>query len=308
MKLHILILTLIVSSQILGQDLTYFKTIGNKNLHYLEFNNNDVKVYKMGLYYDKVGSGSAILLIDTLMPIGDSEFRGKQFILIRNSTHYTLVADNGKEYKAEPEHDLNKVNSELNNAYCLKSYFDISEKLNREFPLNHYTFRNGYYAWKKQPNKTMSHYEFIEQTDKEIERIYDSISIEQNALIRTTNFIIENVGQINYSILKDSISTLPIDYRPQSGYFDKSVYQMTKTNPEYFYKLLLDFPEDKKYIYSAVDRDKELVKELKQVQGYDVLKKEFLKDYNYGKTMAYKTTGAYVIIVGLIVWLIIIQP
>jgi hypothetical protein len=308
MKLYITILALFVTLQLFGQNITFFKTTGKKNLHYLEFSNDNVKVYKMGSYFDKAGSGSAIILIDTLMMTGENEFKGEQFTLKKNNTHYTLVTENGKEYETEPENDLNRVNSELNNAYYLKSYFDLSDKLNREFPLNHYTFRNGYYAWQKQPNKTISHNKFIVQTDKEIAKIYDSIYIEQAALIRTTNFITEKVGQVNYSILKDSISKLPIDYRPQSGYFDNSVYKMVKSNPEYFYKLLQDFPKSKTFIYSAVDHDKELVKELKRVDGYDNLKKEFIKDYKYGKTMSYRIIGTYVIIAGLLTWLIIAQP
>lgn len=196
----------------------------------------------------------------------------------------------------------------MNNAYCLKSYFDLSDKLNKEFPLYHYTFRNGYYAWEKQTQKSINQTAFIQQTDKEIAIIYDSISKKQNAFTTTTNFITDNVKQANYTTLKDSISTLPIDWRQQNGYFDKSVYQMTKANPEYFYKLLQDFPSSKKFIYFAIDQDKELVKQLKQVQGYDDLKKEFLKDYKYGKTMPYRIIGTYAIIAGLLTWLIIAQP
>jgi hypothetical protein len=83
---------------------------------------------------------------------------------------------------------------------------------------------------------------------------------------------------------------------------------MAKSNPEYFYKLLQDFPTAKTFIYSAVDRDKELVQQLKQVQGYEDLKNEFFKDYNYGKSMTYRTLGTYVIFAGLLTWLIVAQP
>ncbi len=308
MKLSITILTLFASFQISGQNVTYLKTTGKKNLHYLEFNMDNVKVYKMGSYFDKAGSGSAIILIDTLILTKENEFKGKQYSLFKNETHFTLLTDNGKKYETERENDLNKVNSELNNAYCLKSYFDMSNKLNKEFPLYHYTFRYGYYAWEKQPNKTISHDKFIIQTNQEMVIIYDSISRKQTSLTKTTNFITTNVRQANYSILKDSMSTLPIDYRPQSGYFDKSVYQMVKANPEYFYKLLQDFPTCKEFIYFAVDQDKGLIKQLKQVQGYDDLKKEFFKEYKYGKTMNYRIIGTYAIIAGLLTWLIIAKP
>lgn len=307
MKLSITILTLFISFQIFGQNSTFLKTTDKKNLNYIELCNDNVKVYKMGRYFDKAGTGPAILKTDTLVFTKQNEFKGKSYTLLKNETIYTLISDNGKKYQTEPESEL-KVNTELNNAYCLKSYFDLSDKLNKEFPLHHYTFRNGYYAWEKQPDKSINHDKFIAQTEKEMGIIYDSISKKQNAFTNTTNFITANAGQANYSILKDSISTLPIDYRPQSGYFDKSVYQMTKANPEYFYKLLQDFPSGKKFIYFAVDQDKELVKQLKQVQGYDDLKKEFLKDYKFGKTMPYRIIGTYAIIAGLLTWLIIAQP
>lgn len=307
MKLSIIIITLLASFQIFGQDITFFKTTG-KNLHYLELSNANVIVYKMGSYFDKAGSGSAIILTDTLILTKENEFKGKLYTLIKNETHCTLLSEKGKKYETELENDINKVNTELNNAYCLKSYFDLSDKLNNEFPLYHYTFRNGYYAWQKQPNKTITHNKFIEQTDKEIINIYDSISRIQTALTKTTNFITDNAGQASYSILKDSISTLPIDYRPQCGYFDKSVYQVAKSNPAYFYILLQDFPTSKTFIYFAVDHDKELVEKLKQVQGYDDLKKEFFKEYKHGKAMPYKIIGTYAIFTGLIIWLIIAQP
>jgi hypothetical protein len=44
------------------------------------------------------------------------------------------------------------------------------------------------------------------------------------------------------------------------------------------------------------------------VQGYDDLKKEFFKDYKYGKTMPYRIFGTYAIFAGLLTWLIIAQP
>jgi hypothetical protein len=287
-----------------GQNITFLKTTDKKNLHYLEFSNDNVKVYKMGGYFDKAGTGSAVLQTDTLVLKKENEFKGKLYTLLKKETYYTLISDNGKKHQTESENEL-KVNTELNNAYCLKSYIDLSRKLNDEFPLHHYTFRSGYYAWEKQPNKSINHNEFIQQTDKEIVIIYDSISKKQNALTKTTKFITDNVEQSSYSILKDSINKLPIDYKPQSGYFDKSVYQMAKSNPEYFYKLLEDFPAGKTFIYFAVDHDKELVKQLKRVQGYNNLKKEFLKDYRYGKSMNFRAIGMYAVAISLIAIIIV---
>jgi hypothetical protein len=302
-------MTILFSHSIFAQKITFLKTTGRKKLHYLEFISDKVIVYKMGRYYDNGGSGSAIRLTDTLTFTSQNEYKGNHYSLIYKDNLYTLIFNNGTiKYETEPIEDINKVNSELNNAYCLKCHFDLSYKLNKEFPLYHYTFRNGFSAWAKQPNKTISHKEFIEKKDQEIAIIFDSISRKQIEFAKTTNFIIDKVNQVNYSILKDSISTLPVDFKPKSGYFDKSVYHMTKANAEYFYKLLQDFPKSKKFIYYAVEQDKELVKQLKQIQGYDDLKKEFLKDYNSNKIELYRTIGIYAIITGLLTWLIITQP
>ena len=87
MKSSITIITLLVSFQIFGQDSIFLKTIGKKNLHYLEFSNDNVKVYKMGKYYDKVDQGSAIIMTDTLINTIENSFKGKQYALYSNETH-----------------------------------------------------------------------------------------------------------------------------------------------------------------------------------------------------------------------------
>lgn len=307
MKLPITVLTLFVSFQTIGQTCSFLKTTGKNNLQYIELCSNNVKVYKMGRYFDKVGTGPAILNIDTLVFTKSNEFKGRIYTLLKSDTIYTLISNNGKKYQTEPQSEL-QVNTALNNAYCLKSYFDLSDKINKKFPLYHYTFRNGYYAWESDPDKSIHHDKFVEQKDKEIRLIYDSISKNQIAFTKTTQFVTAHAEKVDYSILKDSMSTLPIDYRPESGYFDQCVYQMVKADPAYFYELLQDFPTSKKFIYLAVQQDKELVKQLKQVQGYDDLKKEFLKEYRFDKTMKYRIFGVYAITAGLLTWLIMAQP
>lgn len=308
MRKSIIILSFFLTNQIFGQTSVFYKTVRKKNFHYIEFKTDKVLVYKMGWYIDKAGSGPAITLTDTLFKNEQLNYQGKIYSLKQVENKFTLQSDKLKPLQVEQETNFEKVNTELNNAYCLKSYFDLSDKLNNEFPLNHYTFRNGYYAWRDRTDKSVNHTKFIEQTDKTIKQIYDSTSLKQTTYIRTTNFILNNLAQVSYSTLIDSIKTLPIDWKPQSGYFDKVVYQMTKSKPEYFYKLLQDFPSSKTLIYYAINHDKDIVKQLKQVQGYDNLKKEFFKDYKFGKTMGIKTIATYAVFGGLLTWLIIAQP
>ena len=68
-----------------------------------------------------------------------------------------------------------------------------------------------------------------------------------------------------------------------------------------------DFPSDKTIIYFAVDEDKELIKQLKQVQGFDKLKKEFSKEYKNNKTMGFKVISGYALLGILLTWLIVSQ-
>jgi hypothetical protein len=305
MKILITITFILSTFQLFGQNSIFYKTIGKKNVHYIELDGEKAIVYKMGWYMDKEGPAPALILTDTLFKISSQEFKGKNYSLLSNNENLTLQDNKKKNLQIEQENNTVKVIIDLNNAYCLKSYFDLSRRINKEYPLYHYTFRNGYDAWTNQTNKNINHNQFIKLTDNTIKFLYDSISTKQNNFTGTTDYITKNVNQSNYSTIKDSLKTLPIDWRPQSGYFDKSVYQIVKTNPEYFYKLLQDFPNDKQFIWFAVDGDEELVKKLKQVQGYDALKKEFLKDYKYGKSMGFRVIGSYAIIAGLLTWLII---
>jgi hypothetical protein len=99
MKLPITILTLLISFQIFGQDSTFLKTTDKKNLHYVVICNDNAKVYKMGRYFDKAGTGPAIFKTDTLVFTKQNEFKGKYYTLLKNETIYTLISDNKKNIK-----------------------------------------------------------------------------------------------------------------------------------------------------------------------------------------------------------------
>jgi len=260
-----------------GQNNVFYKTSKKQNVHYATLNDSFAIVYKMGYYKDKAGTGPAVLKTDTLVRISGQDFKGKSYLISKQAGILYLMTENAKKNTLVTEPDMSKVNTELNNAYFLKSYFALSDKLNKEFPLNHYSFRNGYYAWDRITKRNISHHEFIRQTDKEINSVYDSISNKQQLFTNTARFIKENAGRTDYSFLRDSLFKLPVEFCPRSCYFSKSVYQLAKADPKNFYKILEDFPDYKTIIYFAVDEDKELVRRLMQVQGYDKLKKEFSK-------------------------------
>lgn len=303
----ILILTIQICLQSHGQNTVFYKTVKKQGQYYLEISNGIAKVYKMGKYIDKAGSGPAIIKIDTLNKITENEFNGKLFSVIREDGNYVIKSEKGKKLNTEIINDLKSIYLTLNNAYYLKSYFDLSERINAEFPLYHYTFRNGYYAWNKLIERNYNHEEFKIKTNNELKLLYDSIFQYQTKLTNTTNFLIKNANQIEYNTIIDSLRILPIEYSSNSWYFGSAVYQISKANPEYFYKILADFPTNKTVIYFAVNKDKLLVEQLKQVPGYENLKREFIKDYKFGRSMPYKIIIGYAVLGGLLTWLILSQ-
>ncbi len=286
---------------------TYYRTTKAIYLHYVVMTNETAIVYQIGSYKDKGGSGPAIIRTDTLSKFAEHEWKGNLYTIGTEGDDLLLRSNKYKEFHLEKVTDTERVNRELNHAYYLSSYFEVCRRLNKEFPLNHYSFRDAFYIWDRLDTKHYPHYDFVAYTNKENSILYDTASERQTILTRTTNFIKQNAAKLNYAQLRDSLKSLPQVYRPQSAYFHESVYAIVKANPENFYKILQDFPANKTIIYFAIDDDKELIKQIRNVNGYDRLKKEFVKDYNLGRSMPYRVFGMYALVGGLVVLLLVNQ-
>lgn len=302
------ILIFLIYFQLPGQNTLFYKTGTKPVHHYIEIKNDTVKVYKMGVRNSKFGQDPRIVSIDTLLRKTDIAFNGSSYTLTITDNNRALLRSNDKKMKAEIIADKRLAYMKLNEAYFLQSYFDMSRNINNKFPLNHHSFGNGYGVWNSLQQKDYDHDEFKVNTNITIRKLQDSIFEKQNKFTNTTNYIIKNAIELNYSLLKDSLKTLPIEYRSISWYFGESVYQLCKANPENYYKILEDLPGARTTVYYAVDLDKEIVEQIKHVDGHDKLKKEFIKEYKEGKNFKYKVFLPYLIMGGLIAWLIIAQP
>ncbi|MBL7932686.1 MAG: hypothetical protein JNL60_12330 [Bacteroidia bacterium] len=304
-----ILLVAVIPFLFFGQGAKFYRTIQEKHLHYLEFRAQMVIVYKMGQYYNKMAPAPAIVLQDTLVKEpGSDSYKGRIYTLEIPGKVYTLRESKKDKYELQVEPDSGKVNAQLNKAYHLKSFFELSRRIDAEFPLGNYDHWTGYREWNRVSEKASDHDKFIELTKQKIKLIYDSVHQKQSKSSNTTNYILANAKQVDYSLLKDSLKTLPIDYRPRSAYFDTCVYRLCKSNPETFYKILQDFPSERQFVYYAVEEDKALVNEIKKVSGHDQLKREFIREKNSGKAIIYRTIAVYAVMGGLIAWLIIAQP
>lgn len=288
----------------------YLEIKNKSQLCYVEMNLSTATVYQIGSYLDVAGTGPSFRSIDTLMKQSDGSFVGKKSSLMtRNQKNYlTVTSKKTKEYQLDTSENLNKVYLTLNNAYFLDRFFIMSNELNKIYPLNHYSFRNGFSRWKVLQGKEMEHHQFRGYADIQLKNISDSIIAIQNQYSALHQWLVLNIHTIEYNSLKDSLIKLPTSNESTSSYFGNVVKELSKQKPEYYFKLAEDLPEHKNMIFYAVENNKEVVESLKAVEGHDQVKKEFLKERKFNRTMPFKIIGAYIIAAGLIILLIVAQP
>lgn len=146
----------------------------------------------------------------------------------------------------------------------------MSERLNRKYELNHFSFRNGFYSWNEIAEKDIYYLEFRNIVDNLIRKIEDSISLQQDQFISRTKDLIKNVENMAYTEFKNSINKIPAEYPHKSNYYITVVREISKNKKEYVISLYKDFPGNRELIELAVDDDRALRQKLK-----DIRKNEF---------------------------------
>jgi hypothetical protein len=308
----IIFLFLLSGAAIYAQDRgagSFYQAKNWGRLYYADLNDATAYVYAMGGYLDKAGTGYSIRKTDTLTRQPDGSYNGGTTKIITENSKRWLVIEEKKARRLllEPAKDAALVNTNLNNAYYLDSYFKMSEVLNKAYPLQHHSFRNGFYTWKNLPNKEMEYMLFKAFANGRLKSIRDSIGNVHDGYSALMNDIIQNLKTSSYDTLKARLTKLPAEYRSSSWYYGTVVNEAARQQPAYFFRLAADFPANRSLIFMAVEDDKAVVKGLKAAEGQDEMKKAFFKDRRFGKTMPYKTVGIYAVAAGLITWLIVSQ-
>jgi hypothetical protein len=193
----------------------------------------------------------------------------------------------------------------LNEATILKAYVLLSQRINGDFPLQHYSFRNGFDAWDAWPAKAMPPQAFNTLLTGQLQLVYDNIAVLHKRYAQTLQFIQSNSSNIAYETFKDSLLSLPKNDRSQSRYFYTALQAVAKHHPEYVFQLAEDCPQDQSTIFTSANQDKTLVATLQQVPGHDATKAAFIRDYKAGKRMPYYLVGMYLLLGGIISVLLI---
>lgn len=256
-----------------------FQTNSKTHLYYVDLSNTDGKVYTMGGYLDKAGEGYSLRSTDTLFRQTDGTYTGNNIQIATESNKLYLVTESKKTKKflLETVESLNAANHNLNNAYYLDHYFKMSDELNKMYPLNHHSFRNGFYAWEALPNKDIDYLQFRDFANKRLKEIQDSISKIQDSYVALSNYIIQNIKTLHYDVLRDSLTKLPAEYKSLSWYYGTVINEVARQRPEYFFKLAEDFPANRHLIFFAPENNKDVIAGLRAVEGHDEIKKAFFK-------------------------------
>lgn len=291
-----------------GQNETshFYKTTKSEQPHYVERANGLFKVYQMGILANSDGTGYTLIKTDTLTKVSEQNYVGKLYTLSNVNSDPVLETTNGKKLNLENAPDTNLIYSNLNNAYYLSLYFKLSDSLNAQYPWMDYSYKNGFAAWNNLKSKNHNHDKFKRETDRELQFVYDSISEQQIQLMQTMNLLIENASNPNYgySNIKNGLNDLIVENQVSTWHFEKAIYEISKHDPDYFYRIAEDFPDQRKIVFAAVGKDKELKNNLMRVEGHNEVKKEFSKSYRMSKSRPYLMIGGFGVLVGIIVVLL----
>jgi hypothetical protein len=180
----------------------------------------------------------------------------------------------------------------------------MEQVINETYPLNHYSFRNGFVLWQSLQNKNERQLQFRDFVRSYLAELKDSLTTVNEKYVAVTNDLLKSLATIPYQELKENLSQLPADFVSVSKYFSIVVKEVAKQRPEDFFRLAEDMPENRSIIFFSADEDKESVKALKAVQGHDGIKKDFLKERRFNKTMPWKLAAGYALAAGVVIFLV----
>lgn len=299
-----IIVLLLVNACCLHAQSGFFQTGKKNQQHLVQLKSDTAIVYSIGVFYDKAGTGPAINITDTLLRNTDGHFQSSRFSILQDANALRLYKNKKESWSLIAIAD-SAVDKILNEAAILKAYVLLSERINGDFPLQHYSFRNGFDAWDTWPAKAMPHQAFKTLLTSQLQLVYDSIAVLHKRYTQTLQFIQANSSSISYETFRDSLLALPKEYRLQSSYYYEAINAVAKHHPVYVFQLAEDYPQDRSAIFTSANQDKTLVATLQQVPGHDATKAAFIKDYKAGKRMPYFIVGMYLLLGGIISVLLI---
>ncbi|WP_298740734.1 hypothetical protein [uncultured Chitinophaga sp.] len=282
------------------------KTDSRSHLHYVEL--KDTAAWVFDHYRDHLGYKAAVITIDTLHKQPDGGYRGNYFrvTLCNNGLYQLNIPGKKKALPLNTVTDTIQANLHLNNAWHMSHYLSLSRQLRQTYPLSNYHYTEAYAAWRKLPEheKYMPYLQFRAVSAAQQNDTKAHIYAEQERCTRLTNYLLQHMDTLHYSVLKDSLTAL-LAYH-QSQYAGVVIDTITQRQPSYFFRLAEDLPQQREWIFSKGVYNKRAFSRLAGVEGHEDVKREFMKSRKSQRKFTCQAIGSAVLGYGLIAALIMV--
>ncbi|MFT3674318.1 MAG: hypothetical protein QM781_00325 [Chitinophagaceae bacterium] len=257
----------------------YLKGKIKGRVYYAQVQGNEVRLFKMGGYLDKAGTGFSIISIDTLQQQSNAVFANAKTQMRREGDVYEVTVQGKKENQLELKPaDAEKVKADINNGYYLKNYFAMADELNAEFQMQHYSFRGGFWSWRTMHDeyKRQDIDQFRKNTDAYLQQIKDSVGRLHTTYENLTGTLLEKMSTLEYNTLLDGVKQLPAEWAGTSLYFSTIIHEVSAKRPEFFFRLAQDLPvSQRSLIFYSASNKKEVKDKLREVEADPAIKRAF---------------------------------
>ncbi|KAA2238697.1 hypothetical protein F0L74_20990 [Chitinophaga agrisoli] len=277
----------------------FFRTNSKISRYYADLTASEAVVYAMGYHSEPlIGSGYSIRNADTLKRQADGSYEGPHSKIIRQKNGLRLISTFGNSNRAlrlDTVMYAGLANNDLNNAYFLDQYGMLHQELRKAYPLHYYDFVYAFDRWRafSKEEKEMDQMQFKAWADARLKEIKDTAMAAEEKYNRVTGYITQNIRQIDYATLKDSLAQLQARYFDK-GYYRDAVNAIAVEQPAYFLQLAEDLPQDRDAMFWCTVSNKAAITRLKNVQGHEKMKQSFRRAKR-------ADTWAPVVVVGLVV-------
>ncbi|HYE55119.1 MAG TPA: hypothetical protein VD996_09760 [Chitinophagaceae bacterium] len=243
--------------------------VKNRRMVYAALDGDSATIFRLGMWLDKRGTGYSI---DTSLRIAVSQIErseGKLYVDVpgKASKMQKVQLDSAR---------AGDVNGLINNACWWDNFLKLTAEIKPQLKYYHFSFREGFGYWEKLSNTTDCYKDFKVFAGNRIRQIRDSLLTEELAYARIADHIINNMATIDYQEVKDSIVKLPTDSYPHY-HLRAVVNEITRTRPEFFFKLADDLPELKGTLFAVGDWTRQAIKNLRGVDTASPSKKHFFR-------------------------------
>ncbi|MBP7557246.1 MAG: hypothetical protein KA821_13310 [Chitinophagaceae bacterium] len=257
----------------------YLKGKIKGRVYYARLQGNEARLFKMGRYLDKAGTGFSIVSTDTLHQQSDGVFANTKTQMRRDEDVYEVTIEGKKENQLELKPaDAEKVKADINNGYYLKNYFAMADELNAEFQMQHYSFRGGFWSWDSMndAHKRQDVDSFRKNTDAYLQQLRDSVGRLHTTYENLTGTLLEKMPTLEYATLLEGLKQLPAEWAGTSHYFSTVIHEVSAKRPEFFFRLAQDLPASQRsLIFFSASKKKDVRDKLRAVDADAAIKKDF---------------------------------